>query len=202
MTRVPRLLVASVALLCVGAPSAGAYTFSSGGARWEVPRIPYYVESAGLRVPVARAAAQWHALGLRVRFVRTTSRRAAFVVVGRRGRGCWGGVTALLGAQEGRFRYIARARVGIAPACSPRLTTYVVAHELGHVLGLGHETRRCALMNPSGDRDGISSQCGSRPLYLRSRDFLRADDGAGALALYRRPLAARRPIAYRVHIRF
>ena len=195
-------LAAAGALLGVAAPVATGYAFLPGRYRWEVPRIPYYVESSALRVPAARAAAAWNELGLRVRFVRTTSRRRAFVLIGKAGPGCWGGVARPLVARERGISYVARARVGIAPACSLRLAEFIITHELGHVLGLGHERRKCALMNPSGDDDGISPQCGAQPLYLRTQDLIRADDGAGALALYRRPLATGQLTAYRIQISY
>jgi len=54
------------------------------------------------------------------------------------------------------------------------------------VLGLGHERRTCALMNPSADlASGTPSRCERRPLSFWVSRPLRADDIAGARSLYR-----------------
>jgi predicted Zn-dependent protease len=204
------LLVAIPAVLLAFPAGASAYRFQPGQHRWETARIPVWVGSASLRSPTARAISKWNALHLRVHFTRVTSRRQAFVTIRLDGNECVGGVTQVLGAREsgvvnGRsfsLRYIARARMLIAPRCGPDLTTFVVAHELGHALGLGHETRKCALMNPSADDAGSSPQCPGLTIAGRARNPIRADDRAGARALYQRPLSTLPLSAYRQYFAF
>ena len=79
-------------------------------------------------------------------------------------------------------------------ACTRWALTLVTAHELGHALGLDHETRRCALMNPT--LANLSPQ-GCQPLLppwqWRCR-VLERDDVRGAVRIYggrvkRRPRA-------------
>ena len=55
------------------------------------------------------------------------------------------------------------------------MITLVIAHELGHIMGLNHETRRCATMNPS-----VAERCGKTPPCT----ILQADDVRGAIARY------------------
>jgi hypothetical protein len=206
-----RLVVAVTLSIVVALPaSASAYHFQPERHRWENKRIPVWVGTASLRSPVARAISKWNALHLRVHFVRVTKRRDAWVTLKLSGRACVGGVTQVIGAHEsGSFngrsfdiRYIARARTLIAPRCGPDLTTFVVAHELGHVLGLGHETSKCALMNPSADAGGSSRQCPGLTIRERARNPIRADDRAGVRALYRRPLSTLPLSSYRQYFPF
>ncbi len=77
----------------------------------------------------------------------------ADVVVGTTGPGC-GGIAVLGGHQ---------ARVWLG-RCNARLARLVAAHEFGHVLGFGHERRRCALMNVAFDQTGTPTRCTRRPL--------------------------------------
>jgi predicted Zn-dependent protease len=192
------------------APAASAYRFQSEHHRWETPNVPVWVGSPALRSPVARAISKWNALHLRVHFTRVTSKRKAWVTVRLDGTECVGGVTQVLGAREtGTFngqpvsiRYIARARMLIAPHCGPDLTTFVVAHELGHALGLGHETHKCALMNPSADAAGSSPQCPGLTIASRARNPIRADDRAGVQALYKKPLSTLPLSAYHQYFPF
>ena len=69
-------------------------------------------------------------------------------------------------------------------ACSRWALTLVTAHELGHALGLAHETRRCALMNPT--LANLSPRAASRycqPWRWRCR-ILERDDVRGAVRIY------------------
>ena len=59
----------------------------------------------------------------------------------------------------------------------------VVAHELGHVLGLGHEDRICATMN-SYLVDGHTEHCPAAPQGMWVCRLLRVDDVRGAVRLY------------------
>lgn len=165
-------LVACAAAASLQPPRAQAYSLL--GRYWNDPVITYYASSARERSASAFAARTWNRAGTGFRFRRTTSARRAGVVVGTGGEGC-GGV-AILGGRQ------ARVRLG---RCGERLTRLVATHEFGHVLGFGHERRRCALMNTYFDQTGTPALCNRRPLSFWLADPLRADDERGARALRR-----------------
>jgi hypothetical protein len=67
--------------------------------------------------------------------------------------------------------------------CNSYASAMMVAHEFGHVLGLGHETRGCALMNPTGSWRGAKLCTSPNPWEWRC-GLLEDDDVRGAVALY------------------
>jgi len=163
-----------VAVFCAALPAAPASAYSLLGQYWEDPVIDYYASSPGEQTASRYAARAWNRAGTGLRFRRTTSRRRADVVVGTAGSGC-GGV-AILGDRQ------ARVRLG---RCDARLTRLVATHEFGHVLGFGHERRRCALMNVAFDQTGTPALCNRRPLSYWLASPFRTDDLRGARALRR-----------------
>ncbi len=166
------LVLAAAASL---ATAARADAFVTTGQRWPGPKIGYHVATPSLRAPVRSAVAQWNRLGLGAAFVAVPANEADVDLRAQRDFPCGGVGT--LGYTPGA----ARVRIG---RCRTRSALVLVAtHELGHVLGLGHERRRCALMN--------AMAIGLRPARCRRalnpRRAILADDRAGARALYGEP---------------
>ena len=158
--------------------------------RWRGGRIPYYNAARGNAWAVKRAVRAWNRSGARVRFVAVRRSRARVVIRYFSARGCVpaGRTPVSWNPRTGRAL---RAAVLLSrpdprqAACSRWSIAITAAHELGHVLGLNHETRGCALMNPSSTN--ISpSLCDPRPLpdwRWRCR-LLEPDDVRGAVRAY------------------
>jgi hypothetical protein len=158
--------------------------------RWRGRRIPYYNAARANAAAVRRAVRAWNRSGVRVRFVATRRSRARLIIRYFNSSGCVpaGQTPVVWDPRSGRAR---RAEVLVSrpvprvTACSHWAITLVTAHELGHVLGLDHETRRCALMNPVALN--LAGQfCSPRPLpewRWRCR-ILEPDDVRGAVRIY------------------
>lgn len=145
---------------------------------WPGPHISYH-QFSGDRWVVREAARAWNHRRIPIRFVAAGSADAQ-VHVRYGGRGCGGYFT------PGRPAQVALSRR--VRGCSRRHMVAVASHELGHVLGLGHEDRGCAIMNsylevppwtPRGRRAGSSGPC--------SPARIRRDDVAGVRRLYATP---------------
>jgi hypothetical protein len=183
----------AVALAAV--PTAEAYRVA--GSRWPGTTITYTSKAPRYDAEIARAARAWTRAKVGVRFKRVEATRAR--VVFRYASGSGGGPTRCAGVAGGAPTgypgvLMGTATVFVLRSCrSPDLRALTAAHELGHVIGLGHDDRRCALMNTIADYDiGLGNRCSGaserRAVDMRRRLVL-SDDRRGAAAMYRRPFA-------------
>jgi hypothetical protein len=167
-------LVAGSMLSLALAPQAAAYRIA--GQPWPYKKLTYYsLGSKRANRIVDRAARIWNRARIGLRFSRARASSADVLVSGSRGR-CRG--KALIGFPGARVSWLHVAR------CPEDLMVLVVAHEFGHVLGLGHEPRRCALMDAGMDSGtGTPSRCRPRTLTYWVGHALQPDDVRGARAL-------------------
>jgi hypothetical protein len=191
--RAAALALAAVgALLLLLAPAASAYRVA--GKRWPNETIAVANEAPRYAGAVRRAVRAWNRadVGVRFRRVASTERsRVVFRYSGTRGSGSTGCGGIAGGTGAGYPTPFLRLEVSVVRSCrSPALRTLTAAHELGHVLGLGHDDRRCALMNAQGNAaTKLPARCspGTRAARRIRRRLLARDDILGARALYRRP---------------
>ncbi len=175
-----RLLAILVVLLASTAVVPGAAGYRIEGRAWPGGTVPYYNAASDQQWAVAQAVRAWNASGARVHFVSVPRENAKLVIRSTGNQSC-ASARATLGYVGTPTVWIWRA--GTRPACDPYWAAGALTHELGHVLGLGHEGRGCAAMNPSGNRRGPSACEPSERWEWRCR-LLEHDDVKGAVAVY------------------
>ena len=174
MRRLTRLFAATALTFLVLVPGGGGYAV--GGVPWPGSTITYANETH-YGWSIEHAVSAWNGVGAGVRFVRVRDASLADVVV-RYKPGQTHGHASLGFRPTG-------ASVWLTGDLTSRSAAIVAAHELGHVLGLHHETLRCAVMNPGFDprrpRGCPIASCGEL-----SRCLVQPDDARGLRDLYRK----------------
>jgi hypothetical protein len=171
------VLAAALAAGCLATAAPASEAYVIGGRAWPSATFTYYAQARAYSAAVNRAAGMLNRAGVGVRLRRASSRSAADVVVTYGGKPCEGEATV------GYYRRGADL-LNLGAGCSRALVTLTAVHEFGHVLGLDHETRRCARMNPSFDDSGTPDQCAEHSLKYWLAHPLTADDLRGLRAIY------------------
>jgi hypothetical protein len=174
-----RAVLLALALTFVATAPADAYRLA--GKKWPGKTIKYHANAPQYAEAITSAVAAWNASGMRIKFKRVSSARKADtrIVAGRMRSGPSG--DAHLGAySKSRVRLNRFDPAGKDPGWLANEMRIVVAHELGHVLGLRHVTQPCSVMNY-----GRNEKCAKPPVawQLRCR-LLEPDDVRGAIKRY------------------
>jgi Astacin (Peptidase family M12A) len=157
------------------ATEASAYVID--GKRWPGATITYYSSAKEYRSDVDLAANVWNRAAVGATFKRAPKAKASFIVHYSEAP-CDG--YALVGYQGPAHQ----SSVRLGRGCDKDLMFVIAVHELGHVLGLGHEKHKCARMNAVVDFDGTPGLCRHHPLSYWVKHPLRSDDIRGARSLY------------------
>ncbi len=176
------LLLPLIAVLALLASAEPALAYKIGGSRWSghPARITYFEATPkGYHTAIALGAKAWNTSGIPVRFVRVKSRRRARVVITQDAGILPSRGFASIGFQSHNYIKL----TGCQHGCDRFYMGALVAHEMGHVLGLDHEQRRCSVMNGSELYGTCKPKRPKAPWLWRCR-ILQKDDLAGAKALY------------------
>jgi hypothetical protein len=200
----------TVALLLAILSPGGArgYNFLQPKSTWKgsPAKIRYYNAARPQDAAVRDAVDRWNHSGIDVKFQRVSSaKRAEVIIKGDKQAPCGNGLAVpQYVSNDGKHFHTVSGKVYLGTGGQNKATdtpeecryidVITAAHELGHILGLDHEDRRCAVMNSSnttypdfkgkGPVGVAPSSCkggGSDRWYCR---VLTGDDLKGARKLY------------------
>ena len=171
----PAIVLAAFALVLVTAAPAAAYNLD--GHRWPSRTITY-LNTTKYKAEVAAAAKAWNSSGARIRWKPVRRNAAVVIRLSRQtsalpGYAQWaGGRGTITLAQD--LRFAEEIREGRTFAAK------VIAHEMGHIMGIDHVKRGCAVMNTN-----FPKACPLPKEHWRYRcRFVEADDIRGVIKLY------------------
>jgi hypothetical protein len=198
------VLLAVAIALCAAGP-ASAYRFA--GTPWPTHTITYYNAATSSAAAVKSAVYTWNTSGANIHFAPAPKNVANVVIVdvdnrnisdaGLLGIATTGYVPRGMpapnpnGTKPTTGAHVWLVRPSLDGGLLPIQRAQVVAHELGHVLGLGHESRGCAIMNPA-----LNELCPGPEKWMINCRVLQRDDVAGAIALYGGHVARPMPSKY------
>jgi hypothetical protein len=177
-----RLVVLFGIVLVVAAavpPQGPAYHFHAN--KWPGGIVRFYNAATDQSCAVGQAVRAWNESGAQVRFIAVPRSSAQMVIEEHANKIYCAEGKATVGDARSAHVIIFPAR-GITHACNRYWAARVLAHELGHVLGLLHEDRYCATMNSTGSMRG-GHECPKVVWEWRCR-LLEPDDIAGVAAVY------------------
>jgi hypothetical protein len=180
-SRIARLVLAGSLAACAIATCATiANAYVIAGTPWPGGYVPYHVDAPGLRSAVDAAAARWNRSGAKIRLVDVPAAKASIQVRKLPPAKCLGVVgQAPVGYEPGQV-----GTIYLQPRCGSLQLIPIAAHELGHVLGFGHDTVHCSVMTPvEGNRPKSCGGVAALPWEYDCK-VLEATDVAGAVKLY------------------
>ena len=170
------VVVASV--LLTGTSAA----YVTQGRPWPGGVIRYYNAATDQAWAVRRAVDAWNSSGARIRLVAAPASQASVRIEHFPRVSCTINAEATIGYTRNARIWVFR-RDNSSPYCNSYAAAESLAHEFGHVLGLGHETRGCSAMNPVGTLQG-PERCPKAQRWQWRCRLLTDDDVAGATSLY------------------
>ena len=177
---VPAVLAVTATTFVLLTGTADAYV--APGRPWPGGVVRYYNAALDQAWAVKRAVDAWNSSGARIRLVAVPPSQADVRIEHFAHVSCTINAEATVGYTRTARIWIFR-RNDASPYCNRYTAAESLAHEFGHVLGLGHETRGCAAMNPVGTLEGPELCPKAQRWQWRCR-LLTPDDVAGAIALY------------------
>ena len=136
------------------------------GGKWPGGVIRYFNAAPEHDWALQQAVAAWNGSGAHVRFEASTEQLAQLVITSKDVEQCGHGHATLGWTPHARATIF---QPGDGPGCDRFSAARVLAHELGHVIGLDHDDTRCAAMNAKSNRRGAEHCRPAPPWQWRCR---------------------------------